>query len=95
MENDNEESWIVKVPRLAIIVRMLRILERSARGIQKNARQELQDAVKEKIFKTLGPIAEVRLGLFSKLQRANVQEWSGVRLQPTSVYGIRRYLNRC
>jgi len=59
LENDNEESWMVKVPRLAII--------------------ELQDAVKEKIFKTLGPIAE---------------EWSGVRLQPTSVYGIRRYLNR-
>jgi len=40
---------------------------------------ELQDSVKEKIFKTFGPIAE---------------DWSGVRLQPTSVYGIRRYLNR-
>ena len=92
MENDNEESWMVKVPRLAIIVRILWNVQREE--LKKNARQELQDAVKEKIFKTLGPIAEVRLGLFSKLQRANVQEWSGVRLQPTSVYGIRRYLNR-
>ena len=39
---------------------------------------ELKDEISEKIFKTLGPIAE---------------SWSGVKLKPTSVYGIRRYLN--
>lgn len=39
---------------------------------------ELKNEISEKMFKILGPIAE---------------EWSGVKLKPTSVYGLRRYLN--
>ena len=39
---------------------------------------ELKDEISEKMLKTLGPIDE---------------SWSGVKLKPTSVYGIRRYLN--
>ena len=39
----------------------------------------LNDTTKEIIFKTLGPL---------------VEKWSGgVKLNPTSVYGIRRYTN--
>ena len=38
----------------------------------------LDEATKEAIFKTLGPAAEA---------------WSGLRLVPTSIYGIRRYRN--
>ena len=39
----------------------------------------LNDTTKEVIFKTLGPL---------------VEKWSGgVKLNPTSVYGIRRYTN--
>ena len=68
--------------------------ELDLKGIVANALQELQDSVKEKIFKTFGPIAEVPSCLFSKTWPANKQDWSRVRLQPTSVYGIRRYLNR-
>ena len=40
---------------------------------------ELQDDIKEKIFKSLGPLAET---------------WAGAKLLPTSVFGIRRYGNR-
>ena len=38
----------------------------------------LKNEISEKMFKILGPIAE---------------QWSGVKLKPTSVYGMRRYLN--
>ena len=38
----------------------------------------LTNEISEKMFKTLGPVAE---------------QWSGVKLKPTSVYGMRRYLN--
>lgn len=49
-------------------------------GVPRTQMIELTDSVSEKIFKTLGPLAE---------------EWTnGLRLQPTSVYGIRRYRNR-
>ena len=69
--------------------------ELDLKGIVANALQELQDSVKEKIFKTFGPIAEVFCFCFTlNIWFVDLQEWSGVRLQPTSVYGIRRYLNR-
>ena len=39
----------------------------------------LDDGIREKVFKTLGPLAE---------------EWAGgIKLIPTAIYGIRRYLN--
>ena len=39
---------------------------------------DLTDSLSELLFKTLGPLAE---------------EWAGLKLRPTSIYGIRRYLN--
>lgn len=41
---------------------------------------EVNKEVRRRIFEEFGPLAEA---------------WSGLRLLPTSIYGIRRYLNRC
>ena len=46
--------------------------------INRTQMMELDTNTREKVFRTLGPLAEA---------------WSGLKLSPTSIYGIRRYRN--
>ena len=60
------------------VIENLKIQESKKITINRTQMMSLDESTKEKIFKTLGPLAE---------------KWSNLQLTPTSIYGIRRYRN--
>ena len=81
---DNAENWVNEtspspgVLNNQVVVKHQETGEKKTIMIGRTQILGISIEAGEKIFKVLGPLAE---------------QWSGVKLRPTSLYGVRRYLN--